>query len=144
MKKCIVLFTSLLVVCILCGCGSNTPTEAYNKVAKHVENREWDKFYDCFSQKSQGQLDITLKMLMGLESGFSQDAKKDIEGKTGKEFFVALMSTKEASDGLVALGKVRKEKIEGDTVVLTVKSEDGEEDVNMVRENGEWKLYFSM
>ena len=137
----------MLLVIGLCGCGSKSPEKAYKNIATDVAAGNWDKVYDAFSAKSQGQLDMSLKMMAGLAAAFSEEddkAAERIENMSGKELFVAMVSEKESDASPVSVGDIVDSRIDGEQATLRVRNGDDESEVQMVKENGAWKLHFEM
>jgi hypothetical protein len=63
---------------------------------------------------------------------------------SGKELFVAMISGEDDGDTPFVIGEVISKRINGNMATLLIKMGDEEEEVQMVKENGEWKLHLEM
>jgi len=147
MKNIIFIGVCILLVIGFCGCGSQSPEKAYKNIATDAAAGNWDNVYDAFSAKSQGQLDMSLKMMVGLAAAFSEEDEnvaEHIENLSGKELFVAMLSGEESDANFFSLGDIIDSKVDGERATLRVRDGDDEEEVQMVKENGVWKLHFEI
>lgn len=140
-------FTTLccMAALLVSGCAKK-PSAAFQEIAAKAEKKDWAGLYDAMSSKSQGQMDMAMAMMVGLGSALAEgdNAKKakELSALKGRELFARIMQ-EEAKPGQlpVALGEVVKQQVSGEKATLTVKGKGAKESqVEMVRENGEWKL----
>jgi hypothetical protein len=58
----------------------------------------------------------------------------------GKEIFISMMESNDPTENPVTIGEVISEEVDGDKATLRI-SRDGEEsDIQLVKENGKWKI----
>lgn len=133
----------LLLLAVSVAACSSDPEAAYRDVAKAADAGDWGRVYDSFDKKSQGQVDATMMMLAGLASMGGGEAQENLEGKTGRDLFVAIVSSNDsvASDMQSGDFTVTEKSVEGDKATLTIARGDGEPaTVAMVKEDGAWKV----
>ena len=146
MKKSTLIIASLSALLLLTGCGQS-PEKAYQDIANDAGKGNWEKVYDSFSLKSQGQLDMSLKMMAGMAAAFSEEGDADaerIQNMSGKEVFVLMMEGEESDGGPVLIGEVISTEIDGDRATLRIQQDENEEEMQLVKENGKWKLLLEM
>ena len=129
---------------LMAGCAKG-PSAAYQEMAAKADKKDWSGVYDSFSAKAQGQMDMSIKMLVEMGAAFAEDEEADEMKKMkkleGKELFAAVMSSGDESETPFPLGEVTKEDVAGDKATLTIKTKDGKEiALDMVKENKQWKL----
>lgn len=137
----------LLAVFFISGCARQpSPELTYKNIVEASEKGNWDVVYDSLDSYTKGQMDISLKMLMGLTLAFGGNENMEgYDNLSGKDLFVKIAQTNiaDSTDGLVAKSgyevirtNKNKEKAE-----LIIKSPDGIlSEVLMVMENNTWKL----
>lgn len=138
----------LLGVVVIAGCGKS-PSAAYAEIEAKAEQGDWSGVYDSVAAKSQGVLDMMMRLAASLEGlageGKNQKEAAQVAKLEGKELFIHMMAVKDPDKSLVSQGEVIAEEVSGDRATLTLKTEDGEEEkVVMEKENGKWKLVLSM
>jgi len=136
-----------VILITLCNCGSQSPENAYKSIVDEANKGNYEKVYESFTAKSQGQLDMSLKMVVGMVAAFADEGDADAErlkNLSGKELFVAMCSDEDKGESPVALGEMISTKINGDFATLRVREDGEEKEVQMVKENGQWKLHFEV
>ncbi len=146
MKK--FLATAILVAfaVTMIGCGGGGPKASFNDFVAAVKAKDAEKSWNLLSKGTQDQFNKMYDMIKGL-AAMSPEGAKELEGVTdGKGFWAKAM--KEADKGGDMMKQfenvsVTKEEVNGDKAVLTVKSGDKEEKINMVKEGGKWLVDMS-
>lgn len=131
----------------ICGCGDSSIEKAYNRITDDASKGNWDKVYDSFSTKSQGQLDENLKMLVDFLTVFSEEGDADaerIQNMSGKELFVDMFADVSADESPVLFGEVISKQVNGNSAIVRVRQNGKVEEFEMVKEGGKWKLHFEM
>ncbi|KMQ49740.1 hypothetical protein CHISP_3338 [Chitinispirillum alkaliphilum] len=140
-----ILAVMTIFVAIAC---SQSPSEVYERKVQALVNQNWSEVYDFHCESSQEQLVDVLKFVLALDDDLESMVLggKKAEQLSEKEIFIKVMSMM-SSDEIFTEGDIEEvidEKIIDDRAVLTIKLEkDGEKDtteVEMVLENGLWKI----
>ena len=138
---------AVFACCVCCGCAE-TPQGAYTKIIGHGQKGEFDKVWDRIDSESQKQVDSWVEVFGGIAAAFTRDPQKaeELRSLRGKELFVKLCESNEGIADRFRNRRVQSAEVEGDRATLVVLvGETGEakhETVNMVREDGVWKLDF--
>ena len=133
MKKNVCYLFSLMAICLFsfsaCSLGSSSPGEAAKKYTGYLKSGNYEKFVDCIA--------------------VGEDTSEE-EAKAGKAMFVAMMDKVKKS--IEAKGGIKDIEVISETiaedgksaeVVLKMTYNDGtvsEDDMDMVMENGKWKM----
>jgi hypothetical protein len=113
--------TLTTLAALACKSAGSTPTAAYKAAYAAVKNKDAAAFRKIITKKSAEALDEAAKKSNKSSDDFIKDIMNDAK----------LAKTDESKD----------EKITGDTATLQVKTEkDDWETVNLVKEDGEWKM----
>lgn len=99
---------------------NSTPTDTVKTFAAGLNEKEPEKVKSVLTGNSMKMLEMGAK---------ASDMTVDEFIKSGK-----------ASDGMKEIEEYRNEKVEGDTASVETKHDSRWESVNLVKENGVWKL----
>ncbi len=106
--------------CEAIGGGGSTPTDAVKTFAEGLKNKNPEKVKSVLTENS-------LKMLeMGAKAS----------NMTVDEF----ITSGKASEGMKDIEEYRNEKIEGDAASVETKHDGKWESINLVKQDGAWKL----
>jgi len=135
---------------------ASTPQQAYNDMCNNMEKGRLGRVYDSFSKESQAALDAHLKTLLDLAASSAaapfeelaggagakdNSAYQSLKGLAGKELFVKMFTGERARKKPVAFGEVVSSKVTGDTATLRIRRDGREEHIQMLKEEGRWKLH---
>ncbi|HOJ49239.1 MAG TPA: DUF4878 domain-containing protein [Spirochaetota bacterium] len=154
MKK-IVLTVLLLFLVIACSKGSkgaNTPHDAVKNMYTSIINGNGGDFYDSLSKQSADNMEkmfkgmFTFVLQMSKNSGKSDEETKKMEelnNYSGREFFVKLFAQPDVAKSMKEKSgkfEIIDSKIDGDKATVKTKTNDQEEDIEVIKENGYWKV----
>jgi len=144
--KSITIFSLALLISIAAGADKSqspqTPEAAYTNIATAAQQGGWDQVYGALSETSKGQLDQALKQVA--KSGLADSSAMEIiSALSGLDLFTYMASETKKPIHPVVLGTILESKIDGDQATLRIKTGDQETNVQMVRENGDWKLIYT-
>jgi hypothetical protein len=147
MKK--FLATAILVAfaVTMIGCGGGGPKASFNDFAAAIKAKDAEKSWNLLSKGTQDSFNKMYDMIKGL-AAMSPEGAKELEGVTdGKSFWKKAVTSADAAGADMTKEfenvTVTKEEVNGDKAILTVKSGDKEEKINMIKEGGAWKLDMS-
>jgi Domain of unknown function (DUF4878) len=136
---------AMLLAVTLAGCGES-PEAAYRAVGAAAARGDWGAVYDRLDKKSQGRMDMGMKMLAGMGAAFSKD-KANVEAvkdANGRDLFIKFADEKPVVGQNYRSAKFLSTKVEGDRATLTVERiRDGKparDTVHMIKEDGRWKI----
>jgi len=150
-----ILLFGLLVLsaCSTAGGGASSPSATVQGFADAVKAKDYDKFVDYLSNG-------TVEMFSGIFGMMIEAAKEDPEQKeeiettfemsiedfekldSRAQLALVFKNVPEASEGMNDIGdfEILNEVIDGDNATVTIKTDDGEEDIPLVKEDGSWKV----
>jgi hypothetical protein len=143
MKK--FLATAILVAfaVTMIGCGGGGPKASFNDFVAAIKAKDAEKSWNLMSKGTQDSFNKMYDMIKGL-AAMSPEGAKELEGVTdGKSFWKKAIAEGDKSGDMTKQFEnvsVTKEEVNGDKAVLTVKSGDKEEKINMIKEGGKWLL----
>jgi hypothetical protein len=120
---------------------SEGPVEAYERILKLSEAGHHEKAYDLIDKRSQGKLDVALKLALGFAPVDAKERER-IGKLNGRELYAAVMRIDPKRR--IGRSEVKSVTVNGDRATLeTISTIDGKphpETIHMVREDGVWKL----
>ena len=139
------LIGSVTLMCV--GC-SESPEEGFEKFNDAAEAGDWGTVYDRLDKETQGKMDGVTKMMAGasqMAKGFNavmgtDDSGEDLSKLSGRDRFIRLCEKNEKMSDQFKRQTLVSCTVNGDSATLTVKGEDGETKMSMVKEDGKWKF----
>ena len=157
MKKIIVLFVMLLLIAYCSKKGASTPNDAVQAMYNAVIKSDGGALYDTLSKESADNMEKMFKgmfqfvLQMSKQSGQQNEQTKmmeELNNVNGRDFFVKLFAqpdvSKSMKDKTGEKFEIVDTKIDGDKAVVKTKTGDKEEDIEVVKENGVWKIKFDL
>lgn len=146
MKKFLATAVLVAFAVTMIGCGGGGPKASFNDFVAAVKAKDAEKSWNLLSKGTQDSFNKMYDMIKGL-AAMSPEGAKELEGVTdGKSFWKKALTEADKGGDMAeqfANATVTKEEVNGDKAILTVKSGDKEEKINMIKEGGAWKLDMS-
>lgn len=141
----------------------DTPEQTFAEVKKAATAKDWAALYDALSPFDRKELDEdwkTKKERLGSPEGARElkmsaqvlgISEEEIRKMSGRDMMIRMMGKMADLDpaafdrefGKFKAGAIASQKIEGDVCLLTVKTGEKEEEVELAREGGKWYLSFA-
>jgi hypothetical protein len=146
MKKFLATAVLVAFAVTMIGCGGGGPKASFNDFVAAIKAKDAEKSWNLLSKGTQDSFNKMYDMIKGL-AAMSPEGAKELEGVTdGKSFWKKAITEGDKNGDMVKEFEnvsVTKEEVNGDKAILTVKSGDKEEKINMVKEGGKWLLDMS-
>jgi len=149
MKKFAVAFAAIFVLAIACG-GAATPDQVVKKMIDAFEAKDGTAILECMSAEAVAELDAQVdEMKAAPEESAAFMAMIGIEvtadeitNMTSGEFLTKMLSSEMLADELpdmstVEIGEV---VIEGETATVAVTLDGDTDNIDLVLEDGQWKI----
>ena len=149
MKKFAIAFAAVFALVIACG-GAATPDAVVKKAIDAVESKDGNALISCLSAEAVAELDAQVEemkaapeesaafmAMMGIEV-----TAEEIENMSAGDFITKLFESPMMAEELPDFSSVEigEAVIDGETAMVPVTIDGDTEEVELILEDGEWKL----
>jgi hypothetical protein len=158
----IIVVTALFVCFIFSACSKkpDTPVEAYKQVEQACQQKNWGAVWDACEESTRqtvgAGLALGLAFMSMQDKNMEQAVEKELAGmkekeKLDKPSFIKLFAlydkySKEEDGSIISpsVDIVEKHRTENKALLVATKKNGKKENVQMILQDGEWKLYAEM